>query len=56
MALIKCPKCGVSLDDECITVWKCRNCGHIHVGTEAPVVCPVCKHPRAYFEVNCENY
>ena len=39
-----------------ITVWKCRNCGHIHVGLEAPTVCPVCKHPQAYFEVNCENY
>ena len=39
-----------------ITVWKCRNCGHIHVGTEAPAVCPVCKHPQAFFEVNAENY
>ena len=39
-----------------ITVWKCRNCGHIHVGTEAPQICPVCKHPQAYFEVNAENY
>ena len=39
-----------------ITVWKCRNCGHIHVGLEAPAVCPVCKHPQSYFEVNCENY
>ena len=39
-----------------ITVWKCRNCGHIHVGLEAPTVCPVCKHPQSYFEVNCENY
>ena len=39
-----------------IVVWKCRNCGHIHVGTEAPLVCPVCKHPQAYFELQCENY
>jgi len=30
--------------------WKCRECGHIHEGTAAPVVCPVCKHPQAYFE------
>lgn len=30
--------------------WKCRNCGHLHEGTEAPESCPVCKHPRAYFE------
>ena len=38
------------------TFWKCRNCGYIHEGTEAPEVCPVCKHPRAYFEVWIENY
>lgn len=37
-------------------VWICRNCGHIHVGTEAPDVCPVCAHPRAYFELFGENY
>jgi len=30
--------------------WRCRNCGHIHEGTEAPEACPVCSHPRAYFE------
>jgi len=36
--------------------WKCRNCGYIHEGTEAPEVCPVCKHPRAYFELLAENY
>jgi len=34
--------------------WVCRNCGHIHVGTEAPERCPVCKHPRAYFEVKAD--
>ena len=33
-----------------IVVWKCRNCGHIHVGKVAPNVCPVCAHPQAYFE------
>ena len=37
-------------------VWICSNCGHIHVGTEAPEVCPVCSHPRAYFEVRNNNY
>jgi rubrerythrin len=36
--------------------WKCRNCGHIHEGEEAPEVCPVCDHPRAHFEILCENY
>ena len=39
-----------------ITIWKCRNCGHIVVGTEAPKVCPVCNHPQSYFEVKAENY
>ena len=39
-----------------VTIWECRNCGHIVVGTEAPEVCPVCFHPQAYFEVHAENY
>ena len=39
-----------------VKVWKCRNCGHIVVGTKAPEICPVCAHPQAYFEVNAENY
>ncbi len=39
-----------------VTVWECRNCGHIVVGTAAPEICPVCKHPQAYFEVHKENY
>lgn len=39
-----------------IVIWECRNCGHIVVGTSAPEVCPVCKHPKAYFEVKAENY
>ena len=39
-----------------VTVWECRNCGHIVVGTEAPDVCPVCKHPQSFFEVHEENY
>lgn len=39
-----------------VTVWECRNCGHVVIGTSAPVVCPVCKHPQAYFEVRKENY
>ena len=38
------------------TIWECRNCGHIHVGTNAPEMCPVCKHPRAYFEVHTDNF
>jgi rubrerythrin len=37
-------------------LWKCRNCGHIHEGHEAPAACPACKHPQSYFEVLSENY
>ena len=37
-------------------IWVCRNCGHAHIGKEAPLVCPTCKHPQAYFEIKCENY
>ena len=37
-------------------VWICRNCGHVHVGPTAPVVCPVCAHPQAYFELRAKNY
>ena len=39
-----------------VKVWECRNCGHIVVGTMAPEICPTCAHPKAYFEVNAENY
>ena len=39
-----------------VTVWECRNCGHIVIGTKAPDVCPVCNHPQSYFEVHEENY
>ena len=39
-----------------VQIWECRNCGHIVVGTAAPDICPVCKHPQSYFEVNAENY
>ena len=39
-----------------VKIWKCRNCGHIVVGTSAPEVCPVCNHPKAFFEIKAENY
>ena len=38
------------------TIWQCRNCGHLHVGLEAPEECPLCAHPRAHFQVKAENY
>ncbi len=37
-------------------IWQCRNCGHIVVGKAAPELCPVCKHPKAYFAIKAENY
>ena len=37
-------------------IWKCRNCGHIVIGKKAPEICPVCNHPKSYFEVKAENY
>lgn len=36
--------------------WKCRNCGYVHEGNQAPEECPACKHPRAHYELLCENY
>ena len=41
---------------EGVKVWKCLNCGHLHVGSEAPEVCPVCAHPKSYFEEQVVNY
>jgi rubrerythrin len=39
-----------------VVKWKCRNCGYVHEGNEAPKVCPACKHPQSFYEVLCENY
>jgi len=39
-----------------VVKWKCRNCGYVHEGNEAPKVCPACNHPQSYYEVLCENY
>ena len=39
-----------------VKVWECRNCGHIVVGTKAPEICPVCAHPKSYFEIHKENF
>ena len=43
-----------SRDEE--TKWQCANCGHIHVGKDALELCPVCAHPKAYFQIKAENY
>ena len=45
----------VFVSDE-VVIWKCRNCGHIHVGKKAPEMCPTCSHPKSYFERRAENY
>jgi rubrerythrin len=37
-------------------IWQCSNCGHIVIGTKAPEMCPVCSHPKAYFQIKAENY
>ena len=55
-ALLKNVETKAVFEKSGVTVWECRNCGHIVVGTKAPEVCPVCKHPKAYFEVRKENY
>ncbi len=39
-----------------VVTWKCRNCGHLHTGKNAQMVCSVCAHPQSYFEINCENF
>lgn len=39
-----------------MSIWECRNCGHLVMGKEAPEICPVCAHPQAYFEIRKENY
>lgn len=39
-----------------VVKWKCRNCGYVYEGKEAPKECPACKHPRAYYELLAENY
>jgi rubrerythrin len=54
--LLKAVEAGTVFKKTEQTSWHCRNCGHIHVGVQAPEICPVCKHPKAYFEVLGENY
>lgn len=41
---------------DAVVRWKCRNCGYVHEGKEAPKECPACAHPQAYYELLCENY
>ena len=55
-ALLKNVETKAVFEKSSVTVWECRNCGHIVVGLKAPKVCPVCAHPESYFEVRQENY
>lgn len=55
-ALLKNIEEGKVFNREGKQAWVCRNCGHIHFGENAPEVCPVCAHPKAYFELRKENY
>jgi rubrerythrin len=56
MALAKNIKENKAFKKDEPTEWVCRNCGHRHTGPNAPLVCPVCNHPQAFFEVTAKNY
>ena len=55
-ALLKNIETNEVFEKSTVKIWECRNCGHIVVGEKAPEVCPVCAHPKSYFEVMAENY
>ena len=55
-ALLKNVETKAVFEKAGVTLWECRNCGHLVLGVKAPDVCPVCKHPQAFFEVRQENY
>ena len=56
LALLKNVEEGKVFKKGEIVIWKCSNCGHVHVGLEAPQVCPVCAHPQAFFQIAAKNY
>ena len=56
LALLKNIEEGIVFKKDKVVMWKCRNCGYIHVGEEAPAVCPVCKHAQSFFEVRATNW
>ncbi|MDR2095860.1 MAG: rubrerythrin family protein [Treponema sp.] len=47
---------GLVFSREGDTIWQCSNCGHIVIGKQSPETCPVCNHPKAYFQIKAENY
>ena len=54
--LLKNLKEGKVFKKDSVVKWKCRNCGYIHEGKEAPKECPACAHSQSYYELFCENY
>ena len=54
--LLKNVKEGRVFKKDTVVKWKCRNCGYVHEGKEAPEECPACAHPQGYYELLCENY
>jgi len=56
LALLKNLKEGKVFKKDKAVRWKCRNCGYIHEGNEAPIKCPACAHPQGYYELMAENY
>ena len=56
LKLLENVKDGVVFSKDDDRIWKCRNCGHIVIGKYAPNVCPVCGHPKSFFEIKAENY
>lgn len=56
LALLKNLEEGTVFKRDQEVKWKCRNCGYVHKGQEAPEICPACAHPQAHYELHCENY
>jgi len=56
LGLLKNVEQGTTFKKDRPVVWRCRNCGYVHTGPEAPEVCPACAHPRAHFELLAENW
>lgn len=56
LAFLKNLNEGQVFEKDGVVVWKCANCGHFHVATKAPEMCPVCAHPKAYFKIAEKNW
>ncbi len=56
LKLLKNVEDGIVFSRDQDMIWQCSNCGHIVIGKKAPEICPVCRHPQAYFELHKENY